>query len=939
MRTLPLLRTTTVWLALVFALQLHAAERFPGKDWEIVASPAEAGWSAAGLKAARDYSATINTSAVVIVHQGRIVEQWGQTERPFNCHSMRKSILSALFGICTDQRAIDLDKSLEELGIDDNEPSLTETERQATVRNLLKARSGIYHSALYETEAMKARRPERHSHAPGEFWYYNNWDFNALGTIFQQQTARSIFEEFDTRLARPLGMQDFDRAAHTRYITGRDSVHPAYPFTLSARDLARFGLLFSRDGRWRDQQIIPPQWVRESTQSYSDAGDRGGYGYMWWVARDGKHYPGGLVPDGSFSARGAGGHCILVIPSADLVMVHRVDTFRRDNQVTADELGKLVHLVLAAAPNEVLSAPAAGESSSRSPIRQERTKDSQTQQVAAPAPEYDLLFTNGRIMDGTGNPWFAGDVAVRDGKIVAVGRLKAEAATRTIDISGRVIAPGFIDLHSHAERGLVSSDAARRAAPNIVTQGITTVVVNQDGFGPSSIADQVDSFEKLGIGPNAILMIGHGAIRSAAMGNDHRRPATDKEVEAMRQLLRGALHSGAFGMSAGLEYVPGRWSTTDEIKRLVAELAKEDHVFIVHERSSGADPMWYLPSRDGPIASNMIDNIVEVIDVAESTGAKVVATHIKARGKHFWGTSRVMINLINEARARGARVYADQYPYTTSGSDGSVVLIPDWLPQRVKISREADPQGEKSAAPTPAELLEAALADEQIAADLRRDMQHEIIRRGGPESIFIMDHPDSKLVGRNLADVAAGKSIAPLDLVIELQLAGNRAQRGGARLRSYSMSEIDIEAFARQPWVATCTDGGVALPGDSDSVHPRYYGAFPRKIRRYAIENGDLTVEDAVRSSTLLPAQILGLRDRGQIREGLQADLVVFDVKSIRDKSTAAEPHQYSEGIDHVLVGGTFVVENGRPTGALPGKVLRPMTWVNSRLEKAPGDQ
>jgi CubicO group peptidase (beta-lactamase class C family) len=234
-----------VALLLALATSLHAAERFPGAEWE-TAAPEATGWSAERLSEARAWADTIDTAAVMVVHRGRVVAQWGETERPFNCHSIRKSLLSALYGIHVADGTIDLDRTLEQLGIDDNEPSLTETERKATVRDLLKARSGIYHPALYETARMKARRPERHSHEPGTFWYYNNWDFNALGAIFENRTARSLFEEFEERLARPLGMQDFDRRRHTRYVTGRDSVHRAYPFRLSARDLARFGQLFQQ---------------------------------------------------------------------------------------------------------------------------------------------------------------------------------------------------------------------------------------------------------------------------------------------------------------------------------------------------------------------------------------------------------------------------------------------------------------------------------------------------------------------------------------------------------------------------------------------------------------------------------------------------------------------------------------------------------------------
>ena len=218
--------------------------------------------------------------------------------------------------------------------------------KKATVADLLKARSGVYHPALYETKGMAAKRPKRGSHAPGTFWYYNNWDFNAACAIFENQTGRGIFEEFEKQLAGPLSMQDFVRAQHTRYVTGPDSVHPAYPFQLSARDLARFGLLFARGGRWGDRQIIPHGWVIESTRPYSTTSRGGGYGYMWWVAANGKFYPNVNLPDGTFSANGYRGHKVLVIPQWDLVIVHRVNTFEKEGSVSTNEFGKLMKLIL-----------------------------------------------------------------------------------------------------------------------------------------------------------------------------------------------------------------------------------------------------------------------------------------------------------------------------------------------------------------------------------------------------------------------------------------------------------------------------------------------------------------------------------------------------------------------------------------------------------------
>ena len=319
---------------------------FPGEQWEKWIKPEAAGWTTAGLKKAQEYTEFLKTSAVIIVQGGKVVDEWGETKRPFRCHSMRKSILSALYGPHVLAGKIKTSSTLAELGIDDNEPSLTETEKNATVRNLLKARSGIYHPTLYETKSMAAKRPVRGSHLPDTFWYYNNWDFNTLCSIFENESGRGIFEEFEDRLAGPLGMQDFIRAQHTQYVTGKESVHPAYPFILSARDLARFGLLFARGGRWKDQQIIPHGWVIESTQPYSKTDRGGGYGYMWWVGANGKFYPEVTLPDGSFAAHGYRGHKVLVVPQWDLVIVHRVDTFEAEGSVSTTNFGKLVKLIL-----------------------------------------------------------------------------------------------------------------------------------------------------------------------------------------------------------------------------------------------------------------------------------------------------------------------------------------------------------------------------------------------------------------------------------------------------------------------------------------------------------------------------------------------------------------------------------------------------------------
>ncbi len=541
---------------------------------------------------------------------------------------------------------------------------------------------------------------------------------------------------------------------------------------------------------------------------------------------------------------------------------------------------------------------------------------------AQQAERFDLLITGGRVLDGAGNPWFRADIGVRDGRIVAVGRLVGAGADEVIDAGGLYVAPGFIDIHSHADdgsarigRNTIRTDSLhRKAAPNVVSQGVTTVVVNQDGRSPWPIAEQRRLLERQGVGPNVMLMVGHGTVRRLVMEDDFRRPATPEEVERMRALVRQALEEGAVGISAGLEYVPGRWSTTDELVALVSELAPYDGVYISHERSEGADPMWYWPSQDPPGPPTLQDAVLETIEIGRRTGVRVVASHIKAKGAHFWGSSLSAIQLIERARAEGVRVWADQYPYATSGSDGNTVLIPRWALRDLEARRPGEGR-------PPGTIFRLAMADPEKEAMIRRDIAHEIRRRGGADRVLIMDYPDSTWVGKTLQDFAEARDLDPVDAAITLQLEGDPERPGGGRMRGFSMSELDVENYAARPWVATASDGGIAVETDGP-VHPRYYGTFPRKIRRYAIEREVLSVEDAIRAQTSLPARILGLRDRGEIREGTWADLVIFDLETIRDRATFFEPHQHAEGIVHVLVNGSFVVRDGEILYTLPGKVI-----------------
>jgi N-acyl-D-amino-acid deacylase len=529
-------------------------------------------------------------------------------------------------------------------------------------------------------------------------------------------------------------------------------------------------------------------------------------------------------------------------------------------------------------------------------------------------PAFDLLIQGGRVLDGTGNPWFPADIGIRDGRIVAVGTLIGAKATRVVEATGKYVTPGFIDIHSHADDGsrpdggLRDPDAQIRAAPNLVSQGITTVVVNHDGRSPWPVSEQRATFEKQPIGINAMLLVGHGTVRRQVLGDDVRRPSTAEEIAKMRGLVRQALKEGAVGMSAGLEYEPGRWSTTEEVVELAKELPAVDGIYIAHERSEGTDPLWYVPSQDGPGPPTLLDAVRETIEIGEKSGARVVASHLKAKGANYWGSSTAAVGLIQRARDRGVDVWADQYPYATSGTDGSTVLIPAWARR-----------GSGAAA---IETLKRLLGDPKSAEAVRSDIAHEIQRRGGADNVIVFDYTDKSLYGLSLAEIARRWKLNPVDTAIRIQMDGLPNRNGGARMRGFSMAEIDMEHIMKQPWVATSTDGGIALPDDGPTTHARFYGSFTRKIRHYVLDRGAITLEHAIRAATALPAAIMRLKDRGLIREGMAADLVVFDLHSIRDKSTFFEPHQHSEGVEYVFINGVAVVDASQRTGALPGRVL-----------------
>jgi N-acyl-D-amino-acid deacylase len=535
---------------------------------------------------------------------------------------------------------------------------------------------------------------------------------------------------------------------------------------------------------------------------------------------------------------------------------------------------------------------------------------------------YDLLITNGRVLDGTGNPWFPADIAVKDGRIAAIGKLAGANARRVIDASGHYVAPGFIDIHSHADEGLGSTRT--NTSPNKITQGVTTEVVNQDGRSPLwPLSKQRGLYEKQGVGVNVILMVGHGTIRAAAMKDDIRRPATPAEIEEMKRLARQGMEDGAFGLSAGLEYVPGRWSDTRELIEIAKAIAPYNGVYISHERSEGRDPMWKNASDSTP-SVDLLQAVKETIEIGERSGITVVASHLKAKGASFWGSGFAATRLIADARERGVPVYADQYPYPTSGSDGQTVLIPMWalVDEGVDAGGQLGQlqRGRGEAFKQMRENVARRLGDQAAREKIRRDIAHEIDRRGGADKIVIFEFSDTSLNEKSLAEIAKTRKEDPIDTAIWIQLNGlNRP--GGARMRGFSLSEYDIEHIMQQDFTATCSDGGTVAQGQG-IPHPRYYGTFARKLRHYALDRKAISLTFAIRSMTSLPAQILGLKDRGLLRENYWADVTIFDPDKIRDRATYTNPHQYAEGVPYVMVNGELVVDEGKIAGKLPGKIL-----------------
>ena len=543
-------------------------------------------------------------------------------------------------------------------------------------------------------------------------------------------------------------------------------------------------------------------------------------------------------------------------------------------------------------------------------------------------PAYDLLLAGGFVFDGSGNPAVRADVGIRGDEVVAIGRLAGKEghdAARTIQVAGLYLAPGWVDLHSHADRSLAGDNMEERKAVNLVAQGITTVVMGADGRNPVwPIRDEIAAYESRGVGLNVVPVVGHSTVRLQVMGDDNERPATDDEVGRMAELVREGMEDGAWGLGAGPEYRPARFSETEEIIALANVVADYDGFYYSHQRSQSPMPRWQVPSIvDGPTLTGT-DGMAETIRIGRETGIRVVGTHIKAKGPSSWGHSAKDVHAINQARAQGVQVYLDQYPFETFGG-GPVGVIPVWgfAPPGTDRSGGLDDPMWRTPGMLSLANLEANLADDTTRAELMRDLEQQIDLFGGADRLIVVLFPeDPSLVGQTVAAVAGDSGQSVAETLIDFARTGNEELLQGVLIRPIAGDRFDVETYMVQDFTATSTDAGIALEA-TPGRHPRYWGSYTRKIAHYARDRGLISLPFMVRSSSSLPAAIVGMTDRGCLRVGCKADIVAFDYDKVEDNSTIMNPDGAPQGIPWVLINGQIAIEDGQSTGALAGVVIK----------------
>jgi dihydroorotase/N-acyl-D-amino-acid deacylase len=528
---------------------------------------------------------------------------------------------------------------------------------------------------------------------------------------------------------------------------------------------------------------------------------------------------------------------------------------------------------------------------------------------------FDIVIVNGHIIDGTGSPWYSGDVGIRDGKIAAIGNLSASARKRTIDAGGKVIAPGFIDMLGQSELTILVDSRL----PSKIYQGITSEVTGEGGsaapLNDAIIQDNKSGYdyykinpdwrtfrqyfarlEKQGMGINLASYVGATQVRRVVLGDDDKQPSPE-QLDQMKALVRDAMKDGTVGVSTSLEYAPAPYAKTDELIALATEAGKSGGIYATHMRDE---------------SNSVLEAIDEALRIGHEGHVPVEIWHIKVAGKANWGRMPEVVAKINAARAAGADVTADTYAYTAWSNDFSA-FIPPW----------AHDGGT-------AKLVER-LKDPTTRARIRKDMltpskdwDNEWQEIPGPDAIMISDveNPELRsLQGKRLSEIAKMGNKDPMDALFDLLI-----EDPSTGVAVFGMSQPDVTLALRQPWVSVDNDNPGTSPegilGQSHP-HPRAYGTFPRVLAKYVREEKVLTLEDAIRKFSALPAQRMRFTNRGVLKAGMWADVVIFDPATIRDKATFDNPNQLSEGMEYVLVNGVPVIEQGKMTGALPGKVLR----------------
>ena len=499
--------------------------------------------------------------------------------------------------------------------------------------------------------------------------------------------------------------------------------------------------------------------------------------------------------------------------------------------------------------------------------------------------DYDLIIRGGKVVDGSGNPWYHADIAIKNDRIAEIGQLSNHEAKRVIDAHGLVVAPGFIDPHTHALRGIFEVPNAESA----LLQGVTTLTEGNDGSSPYPIDRHYADIDNLRISPNWAVFVGQGTIRQRVIGFGLRK-ATPDEMERMKQMVRDAMEQGALGISTGLFYVPGSFTSTEEVIELSKIAAEYNGIYISHIREE---------------AAQLIDSVQETIRIGEEADIPVQITHHKVIGVENWGASIESLRLVDEARKRGVDVTIDQYPYTASQTSINA-LIPQW----------AQAGGRE-------EMLSRINSAETYSTIKNEVVAKILYDRGGgdPKNVFISRNSwDPDMAGKNLAELAIDAGLEPTpenaaDVVFDI------IRGGGATAVYHAIGPEDVDRIMQHPATAIGSDGPVGVFGEG-APHPRQYGTFARVLGLYVRERKILSLEEAIRKMSSQSARRLGIHDRGLITKGYFADIAIFDPDEIIDKATFENPHQYAIGTKFVLVNGTVVVENGQHTGARPGRIL-----------------